>query len=126
VARTAQWASTALAAAAVLLIWRRGGAEVGLMGAIVCSQLMTPLLWDHYAMILLLPTAWLLERGRIWAAVIPLVGWISIFDTQGAWLATASVPLTFYGVLALLLFEAYRERREPAVDARSASVARAS
>jgi hypothetical protein len=113
VATTAQWASTALAAAAVLLIWRRGGAEVGLMGAIVCSQLMTPLLWDHYAMILLLPTAWFLERGRIWAAVIPLVGWISIFDTQeGVWLARASIPLTFFGVLGLLLLEAYRERRE--------------
>lgn len=114
VATTAQWASTALAAAAVLLIWRRGGAEVGLMGAIVCSQLMTPLLWDHYAMILLLPTAWFLERGRIWAAVIPLVGWISIFDTQGVWLARASIPLTFFGVLGLLLLEAHRERRKSA------------
>jgi hypothetical protein len=105
-----QWASMALTAAALLLIWRRGRSEVGLMGAVVASQLLTPLLWDHYALLLLLPVAWLMERGRTWAAVIPPLGWIALYDTGGNWPATASIPLTFFAVLAALLFEAYRER----------------
>jgi Glycosyltransferase family 87 len=115
VAEAGQLASTALAAAAVLLLWRYGREEVGLLGTVVASQLLTPLLWDHYAVILLLPTAWLLERGRSWAVAIPLLGWIPFFPFAGHgspfWPATASVPLTFFGVLAVLLFEAHRERR---------------
>jgi hypothetical protein len=114
VAGAGQWLASAAAAGAVLLLWRSGRAEVGLMGTIVASQLLTPLLWDHYAMLLLLPTAWLLQRGRTWAAVIPILGWIALFakDNSATWLAAASIPLTFFGVLALLLAEAYRERRE--------------
>ena len=115
VAGVGQWASMVVTGAAVLLIWRYGRSEVGLMGTIVASQLLTPLLWDHYAMLLLLPTAWLLERGRTWAALFPLVGWISLFDSNGAWPAIASIPLTFFGVLVVLLFEAYRERSNPAL-----------
>ena len=66
------------------------------------------------AALLLLPVAWLVSRGRTWAAVIPLLGWIALFaeDNSATWLATASIPFTFFGVLALLLWEAYRERRE--------------
>ena len=110
-AEAGQLVSTAAVAAAVVLIWRFGGAEAGLMGTIVASQLATPLLWDHYAMLLLVPTAWFLELGWKWAAVIPLLGWISLFDTAGAWPASASVPLVFFAVLALLLLEANREQR---------------
>ena len=33
-------------------------------------------------------------------------------DTAATWPAVASIPLTFFGVLAVLLAEAYRERRE--------------
>lgn len=40
--------------------------------AVIASQLLSPVLWDHYAMLLLLPVAWLLERGQRWAVVIPL------------------------------------------------------
>jgi len=112
VAQAGQLASTAAVAVVVLLIWHYGRAEIGLMGAIVASQLLTPLLWDHYAMLLLLPTAWFLERGRKWAAVLPILGWISLFDSPGVWPASASVPLVFFAYLALLLFEAHRERRE--------------
>jgi hypothetical protein len=123
VAGAGQWLASAAAAGAVLLLWRSGRAEVGLMGTIVASQLLTPLLWDHYAMLLLLPTAWLLQRGRTWAAVIPILGWIALFakDNSATWLAAASIPLTFFGVLALLLAEAYRERREEKWGGRAAA-----
>jgi Glycosyltransferase family 87 len=50
----------------------RSPAEVGYLTAATASQLLSPLLWDHYAMLLLLPVAWLLQRRRWWAALIPL------------------------------------------------------
>jgi hypothetical protein len=95
---------------------------------IVVSQLLSAPLRDHYAVLLLLPVAWLVGRGHKWAALIPLLGWISLFadDTPSTWLATASVPLTFFGVLAVLLVEALRERRarSPAGAMPAAEVAR--
>jgi hypothetical protein len=99
-----QTLSTIAAAAAVLAAWRFAPAEASLMVTIVASQLLTPLLWDHYAVILLLPTAWLLERGRSWAIAFPLLGWISLFDA-GAWLPASSVPILMFGCLAAILWE---------------------
>ena len=40
--------------------------------AVIASQLVSPILWDHYAMLLLLPVAYLLAAGRWWAVAIPL------------------------------------------------------
>jgi hypothetical protein len=123
VAGAGQWLSTAAAVGALLLLWRWGRAEASFMGTIVVSQLLTPLLWDHYAVLLLLPTAWLMQRGRTWAVVIPLLGWISLFSTTESpnSLAAASIPLTFFGVLALLLWEAYRERGIEKRDSQAAA-----
>jgi alpha-1,2-mannosyltransferase len=42
------------------------------LAVVVASQFVSPVLWDHYALILLLPVAWLIDRGRLWAALIPL------------------------------------------------------
>jgi alpha-1,2-mannosyltransferase len=42
------------------------------LAIVVASQFISPVLWDHYALVLLLPTAWLLSRGRWWAVLIPL------------------------------------------------------
>lgn len=44
----------------------------GYLVAVVASQLLSPILWDHYAMLLLLPVAYLLDRGHWWAALVPL------------------------------------------------------
>ena len=60
----------ALAAAALTSVVRR--ADASYLVTIVASQLISPLLWDHYAMLLLLPVAWLLGRGQWWAVLIPL------------------------------------------------------
>ncbi len=58
-----------------LLIWAslRMSPVVGYLTAVTASQLLSPVLWDHYALLLLLPTAWLLERRQWWALAIPLV-----------------------------------------------------
>ena len=47
--------------------------ESSYLVAVIASQLVSPILWDHYAMLLLLPVAYLLAAGRWWALVIPLV-----------------------------------------------------
>jgi len=76
----------------------------------VASQLISSPLRDHYAVLLLLPTAWLVQRGRKWAVAFPLVGWIALFGAD-AWLPAASVSITFFACLAALLWEAVLERR---------------
>jgi hypothetical protein len=53
---------------------------VGFLTTVVASQLLSPLVWDHYAVLLLLPVAWLLEDRRWWAALIPLATSIPLLD----------------------------------------------
>ena len=60
----------ALAAVVVSALWL--SAPASYMVALVASQLLSPILWDHYALLLLVPVAWLLDRGHRWAVLIPL------------------------------------------------------
>lgn len=125
-----QLASMAVAVAALLVAWRYGSPALSLQVTFVASQLLTAPLRDHYAMLLLLPTAWLLDRGRAWAVAFPLAGWLSLGalpdattaapvaagsttagSAGGSWLAAATVPLAFFACLAVLLAEIYLERR---------------
>jgi alpha-1,2-mannosyltransferase len=73
VAGLIQAVTTLLAIGAVVLASRRATGEAAYLVTVVASQLVSPLLWDHYAMLLLLPVAWLLERRAWWALAIPLV-----------------------------------------------------
>jgi alpha-1,2-mannosyltransferase len=97
--------SIAVVAIAVLAALRLP-ADASYLVAVVASQLLSPILWDHYAMLLLLPVAWLLER-RVWSAVaIPLatsvlllpVGQPPILYPLAFWLTMLAV--TFAGVRA--------------------------
>ena len=127
-----QLTSAALAVAALLVAWRYAGHELSLQVTIVASQLVSSPLRDHYAVLLLLPTAWLVQRGRTWAVVFPLAGWIALFAdggsaassassatfavVSGSWIAAATVPLTFFCCLAALLWETLLDRRStPAI-----------
>ena len=58
----------------VLVIWgaRALQPDAGFLLTVVASQLVSPILWDHYAMLLLVPVAWLLARRQWWAVAIPL------------------------------------------------------
>jgi len=70
-------AATVLVALVVsVAAWLRADAESSYIVTVVASQLISPLLWDHYAMLLLLPTALLLQRRQWWAVLIPLAGWL--------------------------------------------------
>jgi len=76
--------------------------------AVVASQLLSPVLWDHYAVMLLLPVAWLLSR-RIWAAaLVPLAVAIPVVGITPA----VIYPVLFFATLAALLVEGRRERLE--------------
>jgi hypothetical protein len=70
-------------AAVALVIWASRAAEpaAGYLVTVVASQLVSPILWDHYAMLLLLPVAWLLERRQWWAAAVPLVTAVLLVGT---------------------------------------------
>ena len=62
----------------VLAALRWSTAEASLLATIVASQVLSPLLWDHYAIFLLLPVAYLLTRGYAWAVLIPLATWFPL------------------------------------------------
>lgn len=108
IATTVQLLATAGTVAAVLAAIRWTTREASLIVAIVASQLLSPLLWDHYAIVLLIPVAWLLARGRWWAVVIPLVTWFPLVGLTPA----AAYPLLFgVGLVAPLLIGIGEARR---------------
>ena len=73
VAAGLQLLNTLAVVAAFLAAIRWAGDEASYLVAVIASQLISPILWDHYAMLLLLPVAYLLSAGRWWALAIPLV-----------------------------------------------------
>lgn len=73
VSTVAHYVNVALVLAVTAYAAWRLPAEASLLVVVVASQFVSPVLWDHYALILLLPVGWLLERGRWWAALIPLL-----------------------------------------------------
>lgn len=68
-----QLASTVLVLGSVVAAARWATAEASYLVAVIASQLLSPILWDHYAMLLLAPVAYLCASGRWWALLIPLV-----------------------------------------------------
>ena len=116
VATVVQFASMAVVAAALLVAWRFASPVASLQVTIIASQLLASPIRDHYAVLLFLPTAWLVARGRTWAIVFPLAGWIGLLSIgeQNAWLVAASVPLAFFACLAAVLVEGLVERRRQA------------
>ncbi|MFL5676961.1 MAG: glycosyltransferase family 87 protein [Chloroflexota bacterium] len=68
-----QLISTVAVIALLVIAIRWATDEASYMIAVIASQLVSPIVWDHYAMLLLLPVAYLLASGRWWVVVIPLV-----------------------------------------------------
>ena len=85
----------------------------GYLLVVTISQILSPIVWTHYALALLLPVAWLLERRQWWILVVPL---------SHLWLLIAMVPeqvytAPYYIVIAALLMVGWRERTALADDA---------
>jgi alpha-1,2-mannosyltransferase len=96
--------------AAFLAAIRWATDEASYLVAVIASQLASPILWDHYAMLLLLPVAYLLSAGRWWALAIPLVtAWPLVGVTPAV-----VYPIVFWVTLmaTLLVGRAARESKD--------------
>ena len=106
VAATFELASSVAAVAVVVVAALRGTAAASYLAAVVASQLLSPVLWDHYAMLLVLPTAWLLERGQSWAVAIPLATSVLVLFV----IPPAAYPISFWVALVAVTAVGLRER----------------
>lgn len=87
----ARIASVGIAGLAILLSLRRDR-EVSFMVTLVASLLLVPLLWDHYLATLLLPAAFLADRLRLIAILLPLLAWLPGLALPGVVLAAMLLP----------------------------------
>lgn len=88
-----QVAVTVAAVGALLVSIRRCTPVASFLIAVAVSQLVSPVLWDHYAMLLLLPVAWLLAQRQWWAVLVPLATSIPLIGVT---------PLSAYPVLFVI------------------------
>lgn len=95
--RLAVWGLTLV----VIALSTRRDAETGYMVTAAASLFLAPLMWDHYLTLLMLPAAFLFERGRRWAIVLPLLSW-------------TPPPFTPLVAVAALLLPFLARDREPA------------
>jgi hypothetical protein len=102
-----QWGSMALALVAVVVSALRLGAVPSYLVAAIASQLLSPILWDHYALLLLLPVAWLMDRGHPWAVVFILATPVALVGAVPAWV----YPAAFWGCLAAVVVVGARNGR---------------
>ena len=94
-----QGVSTVLVLAAIAVAVRWATAEASYLVAVIASQLLSPILRDHYAMILLLPVAYLLSAGRWWALAIPLATSVALVGV----IPPIVYPISFFAALAATL-----------------------
>lgn len=107
VATLVQLISTIGVVATVFAAIRWAGDEASYLVAVIASQLVSPILWDHYAMLLLLPVAYLLSAGRWWALAIPLVtAWPLVGITP-----PVTYPIVFWITLVASLIVGRAARR---------------
>jgi hypothetical protein len=102
-----EWASMGVVVVAVVVAALAVDAVPSYMVAVVASQLLSPILWDHYAMLLLFPVAWLLDRGYGWAALIPLATSVILVDV----IPPVVYPVAFGATLVALLLVGFSDRR---------------
>jgi hypothetical protein len=111
VAQLALLAGYALAVVAIA-VSLRFDRELSFMVTIGATLLLAPLLWDHYLAILILPAAFLAQRGRVWGYALPLLGWLP----QGA-LPLLAIAATLAPFLAI-----WPARAEPVTKDRPGGV----
>lgn len=105
-----QAASTALALLVVIVAALRASPVAGYQAAIVASQLISPVLWDHYAVLLLVPVAWLVSIGWRWAALVPLLTPVALVTIVPA----VVYPVAFWVTLVAVVLAGLRAHFEEA------------
>lgn len=113
--------NAAAVAAVTLLTVFRGSPIAGYMAVVVATQFVSPVLWSHYALILLLPVAWLLDRGWVWTVVIPLVTSTALTQITPA----IAYPVSFWVTLVAVAWMGLRDARRTSAVPAAEAVARA-
>lgn len=85
------------AAIAAIGLSLRRDRELGYVVTATASLLLSPLLWDHYLAMLVLPAALLAARGRPWGLALPLLSWLPpaalpFVVVAGVWLPFTARP----------------------------------
>lgn len=111
-------ANLALVALVTLFATLRASAVASYLAVVIASQFLSPVLWDHYALVLLLPAAWLIDRGRWWGALIPLATSTPLLILPIPplpWL----YPIAFWAALLAVTWEGITERRSQTLRAQA-------
>ncbi|MES2211152.1 MAG: glycosyltransferase family 87 protein [Chloroflexota bacterium] len=103
-----QIANWALVALVVLVAMVRCSPVASYLAVVVATQLVSPILWDHYALVLLVPVAWLVSRGRRWTVVIPLATSIVFVGA----IPPLAYPLAYWVTLGMVVREGWDRRRK--------------
>jgi hypothetical protein len=103
VASALQWVSMAVAIGAVVFAAFRLPAAPSYLVAVIASQLLSPILWDHYAMLLLLPVAWLLDRGQWWSVTAMLATSVVLVGAIPTWVYPLAFWVCLVGVIGVAL-----------------------
>jgi hypothetical protein len=90
----------ALGIVAIVFAGRRRDASTAFVVTITATLFVAPFLHPHYLVLLLLPSAWLMDRGHWWAFGLPLLGW----------LPDAFLPLAAPLAIALVLLASNSQR----------------
>jgi hypothetical protein len=88
-----------LGLASIVFAARRRDASTAFVVTATATLLVAPFIHPHYLVLLLLPSAWLMDRGHWWGFALPLLGWLP------------DVVLPLAGPLAIGLVLAVREAR---------------
>ena len=110
IASFVQLACTFVVLGTVVAAARWATAEASYLVAVIASQLLSPILWDHYAMLLLLPVAYLCAAGRWWSLIIPLVAAVPLIGVT----PPIAYPLSFAVALGATLGVGIRAREAAA------------
>jgi alpha-1,2-mannosyltransferase len=103
-ASVVQFANLAIVISLVVLAAFRAEPAASYLVAVVASQLVTPILWEHYAVLLLLPVAHLLSIGWRWAILIPLATSVALVTVT----PPIVYPVAFYVTLIATLLAGWR------------------
>jgi hypothetical protein len=118
VAAALHYVNVALVVVVTTLAVLRASPVAAYLAVVIASQFVSPVLWDHYALILLLPVAWLLDRGRWLAALIPLATATPLVGIT----PTVAYPIAFWITLLAVTWEGVSRRPGQTLRAQGSAV----
>jgi hypothetical protein len=100
---------------AVVVVWAtlRCAPVASYLAVVIASQMISPILWNHYSLMLLLPVAWLVSRGRRWAVLVALATSVPLVDV----IPPITYTLTYWVTLVAVVIEGRRLAGAPAAPA---------